>query len=153
MTKTIIKKITKSDKKTHFKKKEQLRTIHNKQKLLESMIKCLGNVTDACNKTGLSRETYYSYFDNDKKFKQQVEDISDIRLDHVESKLDKLIDDKDPKAIIFFLKTKGKTRGYIERHEIDANVRDNRLTGKHFSEAWKRANEKPTKKLKRSKKK
>ena len=148
----ITKKSTKPDKKSHLTKKEQLRTIYNKQKLLKSMIKCLGNVTNACKKTGLSRETYYSYLDNDKKFKQQIQDISDIRLDHVESKLDKLIDNDDPKAIMFFLKTKGKTRGYIERTEVDANVRDDRLTGKHFAEAWKTANEKPTQKLKKSKK-
>jgi len=35
----------------------------------------------------------------------------------VESKLLKLIDDGNPQAIMFFLKTQGKHRGYTERTE------------------------------------
>lgn len=124
--KKIVKKSTKSDKKISKKQKEQLRTIESKKRLLKEMIKSFGNVTDACKETGVCRETYYEYIKKDKKFKQMVEDIAEMRLDHVESKLNTLIDDYDSKAIIFFLKTKGKSRNYIERTEIDA-TRDNRV--------------------------
>lgn len=124
--KKTIKKSTKTDKKTK-KQKDQLRTIENKKKLLKSMVKSFGNVTDACKETGVCRETYYEYLKKDKKFKQMVEDIAEIRLDHVEKQLNSLIDDYDSKAIIFFLKTKGKSRNYIERTEIDTTP-DNSVT-------------------------
>ena len=39
-------------------------------------------------------------------------------LDFVESKLMKAIDDGNLTAIIFFLKTRGKSRGYSERSEF-----------------------------------
>ena len=38
-------------------------------------------------------------------------------IDHVESKLMGAIDDGNVTAIIFFLKTQGKSRGYTERSE------------------------------------
>ena len=39
-------------------------------------------------------------------------------LDFVESKLMKAIDDGNVTAMIFFLKTRGKSRGYSERSEF-----------------------------------
>lgn len=42
----------------------------------------------------------------------------ETRLDKAEKKLDKKIDEGDTTALIFFLKTKGKKRGYIERQEL-----------------------------------
>ena len=135
--KKTVKKSTKSDNKISKKQKEQLRTIESKKKLLKEMIKSFGNITDACKKTGICRETYYEYIKKDKNFKQMVEDIAEMRLDHVESKLNTLIDDYDSKAIIFFLKTKGKQRGYVERTEIDTGV--DKITGENFRAAWNKS--------------
>lgn len=42
----------------------------------------------------------------------------ETRLDKAEKKLDQLIGAGDTTALIFYLKTKGKKRGYIERTEI-----------------------------------
>ena len=125
-TKTV-KKQTKPDKKPKTKRKPQIRTVEHKKALLKAMVKSLGNVTEACKKAGLNRDTYYDYLKNDKDFNKTVNDIAEMRIDHVEGKLDDLIDCDDSKAIIFFLKTKGKNRGYIERTEIDTTP-DNRVT-------------------------
>jgi len=55
----------------------------------------------------------------DEEFKLAVRDTEDIALDFVESKLHQRIRDGSDAATIFYLKTKGKRRGYIERQEFE----------------------------------
>lgn len=119
------------------------KTEHNKKALLEALKKSLGVVTTACKECGVGRTSYYEYYNHDKEFKDKVDDLCDEALDFVESKLFSRIDgyehkeDKvfnnngtplivpiikhyppDPASMIFYLKTKGQKRGYIERHQI-----------------------------------
>jgi len=96
-----------------------------KKALIEAMVKTLGIVTSACEKCNCSRETFYKYYKEDKEFKKQIDDVSNIALDFAESKLHKLIQNENPTGIIFYLKTKGKSRGYIERVETDLKISDN----------------------------
>jgi len=56
--------------------------------------------------------------DEDTAFKAAVEEIRESAIDHVESKLFSLIDSGDTGSTIFFLKTRAKKRGYVERSEI-----------------------------------
>ena len=49
-------------------------------------------------------------------------EATEILLDVSENKLLQLINQGDRSAIIFFLKCKGKERGYVERQEISAEV-------------------------------
>ena len=50
--------------------------------------------------------------------KQEVESIEDVALDFAESALHDNIKNGKEASIIFYLKTKGKNRGYVERQEI-----------------------------------
>lgn len=88
---------------------------HNKKALLLALEKSLGVVTTACKNVGLDRSTFYRYLEEDEEFKKQVEDIFNVALDFAESQLHKQINKGNVTAIIFYLKTKGKSRGYIER--------------------------------------
>ena len=90
-----------------------------KEKLLGALTNSLGIVTTACQITGIGRTTYYSYYNSDDEFAKEVDEINNIALDFAESQLFDLIKDKNITAIIFFLKTKGKKRGYSERSEYD----------------------------------
>jgi len=74
----------------------------------------LGNITDACKKVGISRTTFYEYTKADPVFAQEVKDIEEAGLDYAESILKQKVMAGNMTAIIFFLKTKGKKRGYIE---------------------------------------
>ena len=97
----------------------------NKKKLLDALEKSMGIVTTACKKSELSRQTYYRYMEEDAEFKKQAESVQDIALDFVESKLFENIQDKKEASIIFYMKTKGKKRGYIEKQEHDLNIKGN----------------------------
>ena len=95
------------------------KTEHTKKALLEALEKSLGIVTTACKKVGVGRTTYYDWYNNDSDFKDKVDDLKNVALDFAESQLHKQIQDNSTSATIFYLKTQGKKRGYIERQEVD----------------------------------
>ena len=82
------------------------------------MIESLGIVTTACKEVGISRKTYYEYYNTDKDFAKAINDIENIVLDFSESKLHGLIKADNTAAIIFHLKCRGKGRGYFEKQEF-----------------------------------
>ena len=95
-----------------------------KSRLLEALENSLGVVTTACKKANISRKTFYQYCNDDPEFKKAVDDIENIALDFAESQLHKQIQGGNTAATIFYLKTKGKKRGYVERQEITGNDGD-----------------------------
>lgn len=116
--------------------------------MVAALHKSLGVVKTACAEVGISRQTHYRWLEEDPEYKQAVEDVGEDAIDFVESKLFEKIDgisvsnttddEGKPKvytvppsdtAIIFYLKTKGKKRGYIERTEF-AGVPDQPLSTK-----------------------
>lgn len=93
-----------------------------KKEILKALEKSLGIVTTACKSVGIARSTYYEWLANDPVFKANVNDISEVCLDFTESALLKQIEDGNTSATIFYLKTKGKKRGYVERQEVVQRV-------------------------------
>ena len=98
----------KTDKNRHIKK----------ESLLKALEKSLGIVTVACRNAQIHRSTFYKWLNEDEVFAKQVHDIDNIALDFAESHLHEQIKNSSTAATIFYLKTKGKKRGYIERQEI-----------------------------------
>ena len=90
-----------------------------KQKLIKALEDSHGVITNACKKAGVSRAQFYRYLNADEKFKQQVEDVQEQAIDFVESELFKQIKNGNITGQIFYLKTKGKHRGYIEKTQIE----------------------------------
>lgn len=98
--------------------KQSDRTDILKKQLLKALEKSLGIVTTACKNVGIHRSTYYDWYNRDLQFKKEVDDINEVALDFGESKLFEQIADNIPSSTMFFLKCKGKKRGYVERQEI-----------------------------------
>jgi hypothetical protein len=94
------------------------RTDTKKKALLAALEKNLGIVTQATKQVGIHRSTYYDWMEQDPEFAKAARDIQEVALDFVEGKLLKRIQDESDTAILFYLKTKGKHRGYIERTEV-----------------------------------
>jgi len=104
-------------KKDTVKKKEQNRTTVNKKAMLKALEQTLGVVTTACKKVGIINNTHYAWMASDEQYKKDVTGIADIALDFVESQLFGQIKSGNTTASIFYLKTKGKKRGFVERTE------------------------------------
>lgn len=99
----------------------------NKKKVIDALIKVHGVISDACNMAGICRDTFYRWKREDEKFSKQVDEANETAIDYVESQLYKLIKEENPTAIIFYMKTKGRARGYIERYQVDQTITDNRI--------------------------
>lgn len=97
--------------------KKRSKTDLNKENFIALFFKHTGNISYICKTIGIHRTTYYLWLKKDKKFKETIDAELEGLIDFVESKLFNLIDDKNVAAVIFFLKTKGKGRGYVERIE------------------------------------
>ena len=89
-----------------------------KRAMLEALERTLGVVSVACKQVGISRWTHYDWKKNDAEYKKECEAIEEAAVDFAETNLYKLIKNGNPSATIFYLKTKGKKRGYVETQEI-----------------------------------
>jgi hypothetical protein len=94
------------------------KTEQHKKAMLEALEKSLGVVTSACKAVGIGRTTHYLWMDNDPEYRRAVNDLENVAIDFAESQLHQQIKGGNPTATIFYLKTKGKKRGYVERQEI-----------------------------------
>lgn len=115
----------------------------SKKEILDALEESNGIVSIACKSIGLARSTFYSWMQADPEFKVAVDELQEVALDFVEGKLmekingvtvkkgetddgEDLVYDVPPSdtAIIFYLKTRGKKRGYIEKTEHDIRYPD-----------------------------
>jgi|TARA_R110002020_G_scaffold448292_1_gene661038 predicted DNA-binding transcriptional regulator AlpA len=106
---------------------EQKRTQVNKETMIEALEVSLGIVTEACNKTGLSRTQHYKWYNEDEDYKQKVDSISNKFIDFAETHLKKQIESGSVQATTFFLRTRGRKRGYNEKQEIDLTSGEERI--------------------------
>ena len=96
------------------------RPLNKRQKaMLEALEKTAFNVSMACKMVGIDRRTHYDWSHKFNTYKKQCEEIQESLIDFAESQLLKKMKNEDLGAIIFFLKTKGKKRGYTERIETE----------------------------------
>jgi len=91
---------------------------NRKKEMLDLYVKKACNVSAVCSALGVTRKTFYDYVNSDPKFAELVEDAKESLIDNAESILQKKILNEDVTSLIFFLKTKGKNRGYTERTEV-----------------------------------
>lgn len=122
--KTVVKKtadvanISKATKTTSTpavtrKRSRSLQVIKNR--FLDALRDSLGVVSTACEAVGVSRSDYELYYREDESFRTAADATGELALDYVEEALLKLIEAGNVTATLFYLKTKGKTRGYTER--------------------------------------
>jgi hypothetical protein len=108
---------------------DQKRTVKAKENFIEALKNTLGNISLACDRCNIARTTYYNWISEDKSFHSHVKEIEERNLDFAESQLLKGIKNENATLLIFYLKTKGKNRGYVERQEFEFNKDKPDLSG------------------------
>lgn len=77
-----------------------------------------GNVSAIAARLGVNRGTIHRLKKEWPELQEAINEERDALKDHAEGKLAKLIDDENITAIIFYLKTQARERGYVERQEV-----------------------------------
>jgi hypothetical protein len=89
-----------------------------------------GLVSVAARMLGCAVQTVYTHISKHEIVAQAMREASDEILDLAEGKLFQAINDGNLQAITFILKTKGRTRGYVEETEI--GTKDGKPLVVHF---------------------
>lgn len=97
---------------------------YSADQMIEAIRDSRGNLSTAADRLECTRQTVYNYAKDLKTVQQAIDEERERMKDHVESKLYELIDERHPTAIIFYLKTQGKDRGYVERQQHEVTGKD-----------------------------
>lgn len=112
----------------HNHKAQKYSVARRKELMAEFLIafeKTLGVVTPAAQMIGVKRSTIYRWREMYPEFDKACKEISEVAVDFVETQLYKLIKDGSEASTIFYMKTKGRDRGYAEKlqHDVNAEVK------------------------------
>lgn len=113
------------------KDKAEHRLTKKQEQVLSAYENSLGNVSAAVKASNIHRSTFYAWKKENPLFAEEVEAVDESMLDFAETMLKKNIREGKESSIFFFLKTKGKKRGYIETQE-------NIISANPFEECMKR---------------
>jgi hypothetical protein len=94
----------------------------NKKRMITALEDSLGIVTTAAKAANISRSQHYVWLNEDEDYAKDVKSAEEMALDMAESSLHGQIKEGVPSSTIFYMKTKGKKRGYVEKQEHDHNL-------------------------------
>jgi len=100
------------------KKVTTTKRLKTKETILTAIKDSYGLLTMAAKRAGVSYKTLWKYAQDDVDVKQAVDEAKETLLDFAEGKLYEQMREGNMTALIFYLKTQGKRRGYIERQEF-----------------------------------
>ena len=83
--------------------------------------------TIAAKRVGCTYKTFLEYAAKYPEINEAVKDAREAMLDTVELKAYDRIMSGDTAMIIYMLKTQGRSRGYIEKQQIDLNIDSEKL--------------------------
>jgi hypothetical protein len=102
--------------------KSKMKPTLRKRAMLVALGRSMSIVSSACRMIQMNRLTHYRWMKQHSRYQQAGKDLGDESLDFVESKLINSIGNGSVRATIFYLKTKGKKRGYVEKTELEQDL-------------------------------
>lgn len=93
------------------------------KKIAETYEKKGCNVSATCTALNISRTIWYRWREKHPGLDEMLKESEEALIDFAESKLMENINSGEVTSLIFFLKTKGKNRGYVEtvKNEVTLN--------------------------------
>lgn len=102
---------------------EQKTTIINKkEQFIDIFPKNNFNISKTCRDLSIDRKKYYKWMEQ-KSFKEKLKESVERKKDLIEDKLMEEAMKGNITALIFLAKTQMKERGYVEKQEIESNVK------------------------------
>jgi transposase-like protein len=93
-------------------------TQYTAETIIRAIQAAKGNVSAAARTLGCTRQTLANYVKKYSSVRQALDDEREAMIDTAESALYSAVLDKQGWAVCFTLKTLGRSRGYIERHDV-----------------------------------
>lgn len=92
-----------------------------KQALVKAMAMSFSNIARACQMCNISRSAYYQWYTKDALFRENIDDLRMQIDDNIETTAiaKALNNGGDTSMLIFMLKTRMKSRGYVEKTEVE----------------------------------
>jgi hypothetical protein len=96
-----------------------------KSEFLKALDENIGIATTVCIKHGITRDTYYRWLRSDPDFAEKVQAIKDRGVDFAEDMLMSKVVAGDLQAVMFFLRSQGKHRGWNDKVDINVSANTN----------------------------
>lgn len=87
----------------------------------EAILEERGNISAVARKFDVARSTIASRIAKSDTLKSAVQEARDTMLDEAENILHNKIYDGDTVSLLFYLKTIGQSRGYIEKQQVQSD--------------------------------
>lgn len=101
---------------------EHLITPSNKKLFCELLKSKHGHIGEACEETGITRQTYYAWLAKDPEFRTEVENSKEWLLDRAEQVVRVATDKGDLKAAELILRHLAKHRGWTTESKLDVTT-------------------------------
>lgn len=89
--------------------------------IIEALEQTGGLVSLAAKKLGCSTQTIVSRAKKEPEIQEAINTSREAIVDHAELALKAAVLDREPWAVQFVLRTLGRTRGYVEKSEVEEN--------------------------------
>src|SRR5581483_10055135 len=87
------------------------------KRVIDAIMQVHGMISTAAQALGVDRRTVYRWVEKHDSIKAALEDCREQTTDIAESALRRAIENGEAWAVCFYLKTQGRSRGYVERTE------------------------------------
>lgn len=95
---------------------------YSDNQIINALKKAGGNQAAAARALDCSRNTIRSRINSSDKVKEAYDSVNEANLDKAENELIELVRSGHFGAIKFYLRTKGRTRGYGDKMELDGDL-------------------------------
>jgi hypothetical protein len=91
---------------------------HLEDTIEDAMWAAAGKLSIAAGWLGMTRRALEGRIANSERLNEVAREIREMRVDIAEDRLDALVQSGNDKAVVFLLKSQGKSRGYAETKEV-----------------------------------